>query len=357
MLQYIRSLESQLGIEKAVLDLGAPPISIQVFHCLGGADGSPTGYYLAEPEWNIRDEEIMLKGSFPVHDPDGYIQKKANIAFAVYKHYTVDYQRSDVTEAMKANEPLPNPEPANMSCSLISREMAEAVKAFIDQHPTFCSEFPEVNVNVGTKFSSPFVWWYHYRNSHNIQDLSPRQAELMTTLTSWIEGNYGALYDKIDNQFLSARVSSKSIEYLVRPGHVLVAKDDKSLPLGYIATSRPQLLECQEREPHEHGKPKYQWAFSMRARRYGYDGELYRKDEDLHLKFEAQTEDSEVDILDLDLVPLRYAGEQMKDRLERRGKTFWKCRTRRLVSYDGGSRSNKMHAVCIKLQFSVMPSV
>jgi AAA+ superfamily predicted ATPase len=346
MLEYIRSLESQLGIEKAVLDLGGPPpINVQVFHCLGGADGSLTSYYLAEPEWNIRDEEIMLKGSFPVHDPDGYIQKKRNIAFAVYRHYTVDHQRSKVEEAMKANEPLPDPDPVTMSFSLISREMVEAAKAFIALHPGFRSEFPEVNVDAGTKISSPFIWWYHYRESHKIQDLPPRQAELMTTLRHWIEENYGAVYNKTEEQFSSGRMSSKSIEYLIRPEHVLVVKDDDSLPLGYVATSRPQLVGCQERDPQEHGKPKYQWNFAVRARRYRYDGELYRRDEVLNLKFETETEDGEVDIVDLDVVPLRYAGEQMKERLERRGQTFWKCQTKRLVSCDRSSRSkDKVHA-------------
>jgi len=354
MLEYIRTLENQLGIEPAVLTLNhRSAINIQEFHCLESPGSLGTSFYLAEPEWVVRDEDVMLRGRFPVHDPESYLQKRGNITFAVYKDYNTRHQQEKISEAMKANECLPVPEPASMSCSLISAEMTEAAKAFISLHPSFSTEFPEQAsaVKNGGKISAPFIWWYHYRKSHGIRNLPPRQAELMTALTEWIERNYGHLYDKFDAQFRSGRVSAESLEYLIRPGHVLVKKEGKTLPLGFVATSRPELMETRVREPQEHDKKKYNWSFAVRVRSYQYNGGFFRSNDTVDLNFGADVKDGEVDIRSIDVVPLQYADLEVKELLARRGKTFWKCRNKRLVSYEGSPNStDQKHAVCVHLQ-------
>ena len=354
MLEYIRTLENQLGIEPAVLTLNhRSAINIQEFHCLESPGSLGTSFYLAEPEWVVRDEDVMLRGRFPVHDPESYLQKRGNITFAVYKDYNTRHQQEKISEAMKANECLPVPEPASMSCSLISAEMTEAAKAFISLHPSFSTEFPEQAsaVKNGGKISAPFIWWYHYRKSHGIRNLPPRQAELMTALTEWIERNYGHLYDKFDAQFRSGRVSAESLEYLIRPGHVLVKKEGKTLPLGFVATSRPELMETRVREPQEHDKKKYNWSFAVRVRSYQYNGGFFRSNDTVDLNFRADVKDGEVDIRSIDVVPLQYADLEVKELLARRGKTFWKCRNKRLVSYEGSPNStDQKHAVCVHLQ-------
>ncbi|KAK4250457.1 hypothetical protein C7999DRAFT_11704 [Corynascus novoguineensis] len=348
MWQYIETLEAQLGITEAILDpIGPSPINIQVFHCLGDRrDGDSVHIYLAEPEWDVRDKEVMLRGCFPVQDPDGYIEKKGDITFVVYKYYNLKHQKPEVEEAMKAKEPLPSPEPAYQNVRLISDEMNEAMEAFVAQHPDLHTEFPELHeVEEDGNIRPPYIWWYHYRKSHKIQNLPPRQAELVTALTDWIESNHGTLYDKIDHQFRTGRVSKESMEYLIRPGHLLILNDDTVLPSGYVATTRPELSTSEERSPHGRGKPKYQWSWNIRVRSYIYAGEFFRKNEIITLTFETETENGEVDIANLKVVLFHYANDHVKEVLERRGKTFWKCRSRRLVSYEGSLKSkDKKHA-------------
>ncbi|KAL8381577.1 hypothetical protein RB595_005724 [Gaeumannomyces hyphopodioides] len=343
MLEYIQSLEAQLGLPKTRLELcSASAINIQVFHCLGDRNDPDT--YLAEPKWLTHDDKIMLRGYFPVHDAGGYIEKKGNIAFAVYKHYTVEHQKSEVERAMKANEPLPSPQPAYQDVELISGEMAEAVKAFIAQHPTFCTELLEPdNREVERWIMSPHIWWYHCRKRHKTQDLPPRQANMMTALTDWVEASFGSLYDGIDHQFCTGRVSGDSIEYLVHPGQVLVLKDDGGgIPMGYLATARPKLHSNDMEGQREEQQQQSLWAVD--ARSYSYAGEFFRTDQTITLGLESNASDGEVNIADLKAVPLQYAGDEIKEVLERRGKTFWKCRSKCLVSYETATNSkDKKH--------------
>ncbi len=346
MLEYIHSLEAQLRITKTDLDSCSPSaINIQVFYCLGDRDDPDT--YLAEPKWEVPGDQVMLRGCLPVHDSDGYIEKKGNITFAVYKHYTIEHQKFEVEHAIQANEPLPNPEPAYQDVKLISGEMAEAMRAFIAQHPTFHTEFPELDERALKRtIKSPYIWWYHYRTKHEIQDLPPKQADLVTALTDWIEVSFGPLYDRIDHQFHRGRVSNESMEYLVRPGQVLVTEDDgNGLPMGCLAMTRPKrssvrLMNASGMDTEE------EWSWDIVVRSYTYAGEFFQKTQTVTLGLASDTWDGEVDIASLKAVPLQYVGDEIKEALERRGKTFWKCRSKRLVSYEATPNSkDKNHAV------------
>ena len=347
MLEYVQSLEAQLGISRADLDpCSVPAINIQVFYCLGNRINPET--YLAEPEWEVHDDEVMLRGCFPVHDSDAYIEKRGNVVFAIYKHYRIEHQESEVEHAMRANEPLPNPEPAYQDVKLISSEMTEAMRAFVTQHPTFRTEFPELDDKALKRtIMSPYIWWYHYRKRHEIQDLPPRQAELMTTLTDWIEASFGPLYDRIDHQFRRGRVSNESMEYFVHPGQVFVLKDSgNGLPIGCLATTRPS-RSIPMPAARESLDTEEQWSWDIVVRSYSYAGEFFQRNQIITLNLASDTWDDEVDVASLKAVPLQYAGDEIKEVLERRGKTFWKCRTKRLVSYEAtpNSKQKKHHAV------------
>ncbi|KAK2592554.1 hypothetical protein QQS21_009734 [Conoideocrella luteorostrata] len=119
-------------------------INVQVFHRLtDDVDGK--NVCLSESAWEMHDEDVFLRGRLPIPDSEGYLQKKGNVAFIVYKSYTVEHQRSAVDEPMRFKMPLPIPEPASQDILLISDEMIEAIKAFFTQCSTFRTEFPDVN--------------------------------------------------------------------------------------------------------------------------------------------------------------------------------------------------------------------
>jgi hypothetical protein len=52
-------------------------------------------------------------------------------------------------------------------------------------------------------------------------------------------------------------------------------------------------------------------------------------------KLVAESHDEEVDIAELTVVPLPFVGKDLQEQLLQRGRTFWSCRVRRPISYNG----------------------
>lgn len=331
------------------------PTKIQIFHCLADYDDDGA-VYLSEPDWEIRGEDIILRGQFPVLDPRGYAERKGNIAFIVYKRYAVEHQRAELDEAIYDKQHLPKPEPASEEIELISDEMVKAVKAFFGLYPTFRTEFPEVDET--TTLAAPYIWYYHCRESPVIQNLPSQQTELVTALTSWIEDNYAPLYDQVDDQFRRGKVSKMSFEYLIRPGRVLISTNN-GIPRGFVATSRPLLIKPHEipSEDNEEHEVIRQCSWSIKSRSLAYEGDFYYHDQELTVKLKTEAEDDEVEIASLDVLPLEYASSEVRKRLKRRGKAFWRCRNKYFVSYEETSTDGKQEVCGISLSgFPPAPS-
>lgn len=355
MMQHIQELEADNHKLRQDLIKRSAIITHQVFHCLAdeGSDKDDSDYsddedaqnvYVSEPSWKIHNQEVTLKGRSPVPDPEGYAEKQ-NAAFIIYKRYSMNHQRSAINKAMRTKQPLPDPQPARQDVLLCSREMVEAVQALFAQHPTLRTDFPPVDKIRSIK--APYVWWYQCRKSNDIHNLPSRQAQLVVALTDWIEANYSSFYDQINDQFRRGRVSSASVECLIQPGDVLVSHDDDGMPMGHLATARPRLesVASNQTADNEQHKSKFQWVWSVSSHSYTYAGHFVRTEKTIALSFETETKDEEVEISSLNLVPLQYASKEVQERLARRGKMFWKCRNRQLVSYEGDSAKGKQ-AVC-----------
>lgn len=93
------------------------------------------------------------------------------------------------------------------------------------------------------------------------------------------------------------------------------------------------------------------WDIHLRS--YIYAGKLLRKDLEIavELGVESDTEEEEVNISSLDVMPLRYAGVKSRNILEQRAETFWKIRKPRLMSYLGHCTTGK-YAVRNRLPLS-----
>ena len=315
------------------------PLNVQVFHRL--LDNDSDMVYLSEPDWEVHEDVVMLRGRLPISDPKGYVEHKGNVAFTVYNCYSVECQQRAIEQAMRDRQPLPKPTPARHEIVLNSEKMQKAVTAWFNQWPNFRNDYPEIDEE--EILDSPFIWWYHHRRSKRVDQLSTSQARLISTLTEWIEANYASLYDRIDEQFQRGRVSHESVEYLVRPGEVLISVSQER-PLGYVATSRPHRRVKFDDDRRE----QVFWDITLRA--YSYAGKFLRKDMSISLELasDSETEEEEVEIRNLAAVPLKYANSENRDILEQRAKTFWKFRNQRLMSYLGHYTTGK-YAVRIVL--------
>ena len=285
--------------------------------------------YLSEPRWEIQGRSFALSSQLPVVDAKGYMKKRGDISFAVFNYYIAKNQKSAVEAAMKENSPLPEPKPIHQRILLVSRQMVDAVRALFAQFPTLSSGFPEVKRE--SWLESPFIWWYHCRKNckgqnHGFWDV-PVNA---TKLVNWIEQNYAAVYNRIDEQFGRGRVSNLSMPYFIHPDDVLVLNED-GMVRGYLATS------------HSIRQKPFSSRWDIKARCLTYLGGFKYNDRSLSVNLEANENDGEVDISSLDLMPFRHASSEIKEKLLHRGKTFWECRDKKLVAYEG--KPSELHMV------------
>ncbi|KAI1168284.1 hypothetical protein F5B18DRAFT_646814 [Nemania serpens] len=290
------------------------------------ADGDDNGdgrTYLFEPEWVVKDNQISLKARSHILDPKAYVERIGNTGFIIFKVYNAKYQLSAVNKAIKKNAPLPRPTPMSQNILLVSNDMIGAINAYFDQYPRFRSEYPEVIVE--KQIRSPYVWWYHSRSSDYHLGLRPQQAQLVKLVTDWIESNYAPSYKKVNNQLKRGRVSRWSLQYLIRPGQVVVSYHDGKAQ-GHIARGCPHTM-----------KRKAGQKWTIKTESVSYAGSFYWLVKNMDLEFEAGKR--EININDLNVVPLEYATSEVRTTLEQRGSSWWKSRGRRLVSYQWNSEN------------------
>ncbi|KAF4342299.1 TOB3 (member of AAA-ATPase family) [Fusarium beomiforme] len=324
------------------------PPKVQLFYCLervepddDSMDERSRTVYLSPPEWVVFGDDVDLRGRFPITDPGDYAEEQG-ASLIVYQYYSVEHQYDAVNAAKRAKQPLPEPEPASQDVVLVTEEMVEAVEALFEQFPSFSDDFPYV-YEMGS-LKDPHLWWYHCRTSFKIEALSERHAQLVGLLIDWIENNFAPLYDQIDDQFKRGKVSSDSIEFLMRPGDTLVAEKNGKYS-GRVATTRPTPYKEKKKTEDSDKDPEKQWTHSwlVETRSYGYAGKFFAVDKELIIEFPPKYRGGEINITDLNVIPLSYAKPKVKELLRQRGKRFWKLREKTLISYEG-SDSDRIQA-------------
>ncbi|KAK0752062.1 hypothetical protein B0T18DRAFT_403997 [Schizothecium vesticola] len=308
------------------------------WHILHKIEDEQTAY-LVEPSWTVgHRQELRLRGNTPIADEAGYLRQRLDIAFVVYKYYRYSHQEKAIQKARDGGDMLPDPEPAFETVQLLSDKMVSAVDEFLNEQPTFKDDFPGWDSK--TAIRSPFLFWYHYRSSDRFQQMAESHRSQMQLLSKWIDQNYGQMYSDVDAQFSRGYVSASTMPFFVRPGEVLVSRTRKGIH-GYIAESWTSKQDAPSRslsrifdDPADKKQASETWGVS--AWSYQYDGRFHRVKSTLHieLRFEDDDNGSEVDIATLNVLPLRFAGDEFRAKLDRRGRLMWACRHRNLIAYD-----------------------
>jgi hypothetical protein len=311
--------------------------------------------YLGLPSWEIGPNgECLLRGQFPFIDIDRYLQSN-DFFFVVFKTYSKIPNHKTLKEALRRGNALPAPEPVREEIRLVSSGMKAAMIEYTRMQKGFYNDFPLFDVK--TPIAAPYLFWYQYRSSVDIEKLPSKHKGPMKELTSWIEKHYSAQYDQADAQFKKGLVSAENMRLFVRPGDILVSKKDDTR--AYLATSwlhklfgsslivnkhkKPGPKENGDAPADENGREIHGWTVTIRS--YGYVGVFYHKFESLDLEILVSTMDEEVDVRKLNFFPLRYASKETKEKLTLRGKKFWSCRTQKLISYKDEDNQS-IYEVC-----------
>lgn len=301
--------------------------------------------FLDEPTWAVGPRgEAVLKSHFGMHDVQGFMRQKNDVAFVINKFYDLGQQEQEVQQAVRDKRPLPRAQCSNEVVRLLSPDMIQGAEDFFRQKSIFPEDFPGLNLRNGIE--APYLFWYYCRSENMLERLSSTSLAAMKLLTSWIENTYGQLYDRVEAQLKRSVISPNTIKFLVKPGDVVVRREKRDLKAVVakffpLAAKKPQARQgfSSESRREDWGKNTKTdeagliWKSSIEAWEYGFDGSFYRRPQTVQISFEAEHEEDEILITGLSAYPLAYACEEWKETLEARGKMFWSCRNQRIASY------------------------
>lgn len=321
--------------------------------------------YLDEPKWVLGDRKrLYMKAEMSVHNLALFIERNLDIAFIVYKDYN-SKARGNMSACLEASNGVSRaPEAYAESLSFISDEMKSAMEQMIDQVPDFIQYFPDFKALEDVP--APYIFMYYAKQYWDEcqSRLSTQNQRLLGLLKQCIMESYAAEYEAADGAFANGLVSRRYMKYLVRPGDVLVVANGSQISafmsLDWIAeidpfvesrdtNRKPQRVDIEIRgrdvredyrsrsnspsqvSLYETSSPSY-WR--VEAWSWEFNGSFAKTKLQFDIALPTYEEDHLVQINSLAVHPVRFADDEMKNRLERRGKTFWSCRRKQLVSYQ-----------------------
>jgi hypothetical protein len=306
-----------------------------VLHKINGEETA----YLADPSWAPKQGQApYFRGNSPLANEKEYLKHRPDAAFVVYRHYDPAFQAKDIRKAREEGVAMPYPKPAREAVQPLSEQMIAALDAFVDSHPTFREKFP--GWRSSDPINSPFLFWYCYRASSDLQAMAEPHRKQMLLLTEWIDNNYSEMHAEVEDIFSKGCVSESTMPFFIRPGEVLVSKTERGVH-GHIAESWPAQGSTNYTAPsHPNGPRKVTERWSVSAWSYRYDGGFYKNSTTLHITLEFDEDNPDVSITKLNILPIRFGNSEFRTKLDRRGRTMWACRRRNLIAYKDTSEND-----------------
>ncbi|KAI0534775.1 hypothetical protein GGR58DRAFT_43234 [Xylaria digitata] len=341
-----------------------------------GSDGNALRRVLSAPffdppEWVGSSEKGTLKCRAPVENFDLYLERNKHLSFIVYKTHVVPEPESRRASLRPAGTPNCK---VDESIGPITEDLIAGVRTLLESQDEY-SELRQLFKGTN-ELIAPYLFVYHQRADWDrlCGEMTQSSQEQLMMLWNYIIQNHGEEYAAADRLIASGKITSRYIQYLFKPGDILIEWDG-DFHLGWVAkswakyqdtssTTRGKALEISARGSRvplygtpeaskrmADGKVWFQtWRFS--GWHWEFDGNFQRRDKVLSLCIpeetssksesantsgeryqDASAEDS-ISICDLRVYPIQHAPADIVQKLRKRGKAFWKCRVRSLVSYE-----------------------
>ncbi|KAJ6037117.1 hypothetical protein N7540_001396 [Penicillium herquei] len=385
-------LEAKLSQYESTGDASSPSRFQYLYRLRQVADDSddeeeemmkPSTIFLDPPEVVYdHNKNEHLRCSLPLRDLDLFLALHQDISFVVFR----DYDKQNKNDSSWTENMPQVPYPLSESIYPVANDLKIALKVLF-QDIAGLQDIENQYASTGEIFA-PYHFLYHsWKEVGNLRDkLSHSAKNQFDLLLTYVQESFGHEYATVDSLLKEEKITSRYLSYLFKPGEVIVETIGKDY-IGHIASSwmiekpvksHPENLfdaempnvtfepltlnqgkDARPRKGHQskRGKQKSKTSsenvsHSLSAWTLDFDGKFFRKFKTLTIKIphESPTEimngseepsirqdssDYPRPICCLNVFPLRYAPDAVRETLRRRGNTFWKCRDRRLVSYHG----------------------
>ena len=302
--------------------------------------------FLETPQWKQSGGGPVLYGSKPLQNVQFYLNQHPEIAFLFYRDYNSSPPK-DLRKILSEDGVFDSPKPGAQSLNLVSEHIISAVEKVGKALPYFAELFP--NFDPKKEIHAPYVFMYYILPllPEAQLDLTPIENDLLNQLKDSITASHGSEY--ADAKACAARgvVTRRLMKYLIRPGDVLVCPKD-SPPRAYIAASwaigdgkldtaikeRSYFKDDPEKRAMflKNCEETYSWKVSVWS--WVFDGSFEKKHSSINIHLRVADDADEFKVNCLNYFPLIFDTDGLRDLLNRRGKMFWKCREKKLISYQ-----------------------
>ena len=182
--------------------------------------------------------------------------------------------------------------------------------------------------NQERNLKAPYDYFYHFR--HDLRQLSKIQLQELDrreldVLLDYIDLTQGKKFDEVDDLFESGKVRREYFGKLFRPNELIVTTQEGH-PRAFMA-DKAYVNDMSDRRIALERQ-----SITLECWTWDFDGSFRKKPSQLQVAW-PQTLSPTIPITSLSAWPLRLDQSDMRERLDKRGKYFWKCRYKALVSY------------------------
>lgn len=340
----------------------------------------------------------MLRCKIPLSNFDLYLEQNKDVSFIVYRTYV----ESDAVAVSNSHITINGeeiPVEINESIQPVAQDLITALETILQSREEY--EDLLATYRSTDELHAPYLFMYHNRKDldmvrNNLNQFSQNQFALFS---EYVIQNYGSMYETADSLFSRGKTSPECIKYLFKPGDLLVKRYENDYR-GWVACSWPREIVTKrmsrsEAETLKKGVPIPLYCpreaskknaddmvlvhhLSIAAWHWDFDGNFQRQNDILEFTIQAeenqtehrkkaaahhdlkaqdkanQSEKDQVAIEELIVFPMKYASTEIVNKLRRRGRTFWKCRSRKFVSYQEQEMDSIKNPVSIS-SFSNLP--
>jgi mRNA-degrading endonuclease RelE of RelBE toxin-antitoxin system len=318
----------------------------------------PTVIFEDVPQWNPKFKKTNphLIGRRPIFHLSTYLSTRNPLSFVIFRNYSctgTNYRES--VSPPKGVRVMPvarmqddeKKEIIKESLEIKSETLEAAIKkvarckmnCFIDG---LLRDSPgDAYLEYGQdklSFDSPYLFLYHHRLM--LSELSKKEEERtrreILSLLIYLKERENALYKESDQLLAKGKTNAKLIKFLFCPNEMVVTRQSGiviayAIKELYVNPAGSVRLKC--------------WAWI-----YG-GGALRRQGKDLQVHCKG---DQTIAITDLPTYPLRFASQEIKDQLIKKGERFWELRVPQLVTYRGMNFLQERYIVSHKAEFETL---
>ena len=326
----------------------------------------------------------------PLTNVDLYLERNKDISFIVYRNFDTESARilaKPGTDDLSRDRATLLPKHTSETVRPVNQDLIEATMALLNSQQEYAELLRDFSASA--ELPAPYLFIYHSRRSLNkFQDGIPKHAQAqLSLLLRYVTEQYADEYAAADSLLSRNKISPEHLRYLFKPGDLLVSRVDGQY-MGFVSTSWPRISSdkqvSRERESssqpsmpvflYDPPDPQERMAVDritvhvckLDVWHWAFDGNFQRQHETLLLEIPAANDNGdgldingkrtagvqgevqgEKNISDLNVFPMQFASAEIVDKCRRRGKTFWKCRTRSYVSYQEAERDSIQNLVSL----------